>query len=358
MKIATFSMHTRQQGISIIELMIALLVGLILMGGIIEVFLSNNQTSSLHMNLTKIQQNGRLAIHTLTTDIRMADYSGCYSDLSDGLENTLNNQAAFAWNLTNPIQGFNNVNSSFTISDTNSGGVISGIIEGTDVLVIKGMTDGVPIRTNPDTKKFTIDESLNRFKDGEILIVADCEQASLFQTSKVDSKDGVTKIEHKSDSRTPGNSTEHIANSYGTDAEIARLRSTAYYLKNDADGNPGLFQSSLTINSAGDTAALQENQLIKNVENMQLQFGVDTDNDSDADVYQDASAVTDWKAVVSIRIALLLVSEAAFLTESNESYSFNASTFTFSKDTTPAAGANRKLRRSFTGFMALRNRTL
>ncbi|MCH9697782.1 MAG: PilW family protein [Gammaproteobacteria bacterium] len=349
---------TQQQGFTIVEMMIALLVGLILMGGIIDIFLSSRQTSSLQMSLSKIQQNGRLAINTLTTDIRMADYSACYSDLSDGVENTLNNQSSFAWDLSNTLQGFNDVSSSFTISDSVSGGVISGILEGTDVLVIKGMTDGIPVSTNPDQDTFTVDETLNRFKTGEILIVADCEQASMFQATTISSSSGVTTIQHTTGSITPGNSSASVTNSYGTDAEIARLRSTVYYLKNDADGNPGLFQSSLTVNSAGDTTVLQENQLIKNVENMQLQYGVDTDSDSDADVYQNASAVTDWKSVVSIRIALLLISEAVALVESNESYSFDASAFTFIKDTTPAAGANRKLRRSFTGFMALRNRTL
>ena len=347
-----------QHGFSIIEMMIALLVGLILMSGIIDIFLSSRQTSSLQMSLSNIQQNGRLAINTLTTDIRMADYSGCYSNLSDGLENTLNNQTSFAWDLSSTLQGFNNVNSSFTISDSNSGGVISGILEGTDVLVIKGMTDGIPISTNPDNNTFTVNETLNRFQTGEILIVADCESASMFQASSISSTSGVTTILHTTGSITPGNNVASVTNSFGTDAEIARLRTTVYYLKNDADGNPGLFQSSMTVNSAGDTASLQEYQLIKNVENMQLQYGVDTDNDNDADAYQDASAVTDWKAVVSIRIALLLISESVSLVQANESYSFDASTFSFTKDTTPATGANRKLRRAFTGFMALRNRTL
>jgi type IV pilus assembly protein PilW len=347
----------RERGFSIVEMMIALLVGLFLMGGIIDIFQSSRQTNSLQISLSKIQQDGRIAINTLSTDIRMADYRGCYTDLSDGMENTLNSPSSFAWDLSDTIQGFNNVSSTFTISDSASGGAITTILEGTDVLVIKGMTDGVPISTNPDNDTFTITETLNRFQNGEILIVADCEQASMFQASSITSTSGVTTILH-STGLTPGNSTVSVTNSFGTDAEIAKLRSTIYYLKNDASGNPGLYQSSLSSNAAGDTASLQENQLVSNVENMQIQYGIDTDNDQDADTYQDAAAVTDWSTVISIRIALLLASANNSLVATNESYSFNTGTFTFTKDATLAAGANRKLRRSFTGFMALRNRTL
>lgn len=349
--------RSRQRGFSIVEMMIALLVGLFLMGGIIDIFQSSRQTNSLQISLSKIQQDGRIAINTLSTDIRMADYRGCYTDLSDGVENTLNSPTSFGWDLSNTIQGFDNVSSTFTISDSASGGVISTILEGTDVLVIKGMADGVPVNTNPDSDTFTITEALNRFHNGEILIVADCEHASMFQASGITSTSGVTTILH-STGLTPGNSNTSVTNSFGTDAEIAKLRSTIYYLKNDASGNPGLFQSSLNRNAAGDTAAMQENQLVSNVENMQIQYGVDTDDDQDADTYQNAAAVTDWSAVISIRIALLLASTSSSLVETNESYSFNAGTFTFTKDATPAAGANRKLRRAFTGFMALRNRTL
>jgi hypothetical protein len=85
---------------------------------------------------------------------------------------------------------------------------------------------------------------------------------------------------------------------------------------------------------------------------------VDTDNDHDVDVYQNADDVADMATVMSIRIALLLVSGNDNLIETKESYSFNANTFTFSKDASPANTADRKLRRTFTGFVALRNRTL
>ena len=347
-----------QQGFSIVEILVAMLIGLVLMVGSIDVLLSNKQTNSLQIALSKIQQNGRSAINVLSTDIRMADYSGCYSDLANGLENTLNNPTSFAWDLSNTVQGFNNVSASFTVSDANSGGVISSIVEGTDVLVIKGMADGVPISSNPDNSTFTIAETLNNLNAGEILVVADCEQASMFQTSSVASTGGVTTILHTASGVTPGNNTAFVTNSFGTDAEIARLTSTVYYIKNDASGTPGLFLSSLSVNASGDSVSLEENQLVSNVENMQIHYGVDNDDDQDVDVYQNAAAVTDWADVISIRLALLIASDNDFMIDNAESYSFDDSAFGFTKDDLAGANADRRLRRTFTGFMALRNRAL
>lgn len=350
------SMH--QLGFAIVEMMIAMLLGLLLMGGSLDVLLSNKQTNSLQIALSKMQQDGRLAINVLSTDIRMADYSGCYSDLSDGVENTLNNSTSFAWDLSNTVQGYDDISGSFSISDANSGGAITDIVEGTDVLVIKGMADGVPISSNPDNSTFTIAETLNNLNTGEILVVADCEQASMFQASSVASSGGVTTILHTVAAMTPGNNIATVTNSFGTDAEIARLTSTVYYIKNDASGSPGLFQSSLSVNSGGNVVALEENQLASNVENMQIHYGVDTDDDQDVDVYQNAAAVTDWADVISIRLALLLASDNDFLIENAESYSFDDSSFSFIKDNPAGASADHKIRRIFTGFMALRNRTL
>ncbi len=348
----------KQQGFSIVELMIAMLLGAILMTGSIDILLSNKQTNSLQIALSKIQQDGRLVMNTLSSNIRMADYSGCYTDLSDGLENSLNSTTSYAWDLSTTIQGYDDISASFTVSDTASGGVISSIIEGTDVLVIKGMADGAPVSTNPDTNTFTIDESLHNLKTGEILIVADCEQASMFQASSISSTSGVTTILHASSGMTPGNNAAAVANSFGSNAEIGRLASTLYYIKNDTSGTPGLFQSSLSVNTAGTTVALEENQLASNIENMQIQYGVDTDDDQDVDEYRNATAVTDWQDVISIRMALLLASHNGSLIETAESYSFDDTTFSYIKDDPAGATADRSLRRTFTGFMALRNRTL
>jgi type IV pilus assembly protein PilW len=66
-----------QTGLSLIEIMIALLIGAFLLGGVLEVFIGSKQTYRMQGNLSRLQENGRFAIDFLAKDISMAGYWGC-----------------------------------------------------------------------------------------------------------------------------------------------------------------------------------------------------------------------------------------------------------------------------------------
>ena len=65
----------RQSGFSLIELMIAMTLSLMLLGAVIQVFLSSKVTSELSDDVSRIQENGRFSLEFLARDIRMAGYS-------------------------------------------------------------------------------------------------------------------------------------------------------------------------------------------------------------------------------------------------------------------------------------------
>ncbi|MDP3813569.1 PilW family protein [Pseudomonas sp.] len=64
-------MH-RQRGISLIELMIAMLIGLVITGAVIQVFLSSKATFSMQGNMSRLQENGRFALQYLAAQARPA----------------------------------------------------------------------------------------------------------------------------------------------------------------------------------------------------------------------------------------------------------------------------------------------
>ncbi|RDH45522.1 PilW family protein [Zooshikella ganghwensis] len=64
----------KQSGLSLIELMIALVLGLLLLAGVLQVFLGSSQTYRLTGDLARAQENGRFALDMLARDIRMAGY--------------------------------------------------------------------------------------------------------------------------------------------------------------------------------------------------------------------------------------------------------------------------------------------
>jgi type IV pilus assembly protein PilW len=111
--------------------------------------------------------------------------------------------------------------------------------------------------------------------------------------------------------------------------------------------------SGFTINTA--TKILNQNaaSLIEGVENMQIQYGVDTDptNPDGAGVpnyYTDFSAGLDMSQVVSVRVSLLLATIDDNVTANPLPYTFNGA-----RDDAPG---DRRIRRVFSSTFALRNR--
>jgi type IV pilus assembly protein PilW len=71
-----------QTGISLIEIMISLLIGAFLLGGVLQIFIGSKQTYRMQENLTRLQENGRLALELIGRDIRMTGYWGCMTPVT------------------------------------------------------------------------------------------------------------------------------------------------------------------------------------------------------------------------------------------------------------------------------------
>ncbi|WP_243042429.1 PilW family protein [Dyella sedimenti] len=72
-----------QRGLTLIELMVAMLLGLLVAAGIITVFLSTSNSNRVQNQLAMLQEEGRYAIARLTRDLRQAN--GHYCSNSGGL---------------------------------------------------------------------------------------------------------------------------------------------------------------------------------------------------------------------------------------------------------------------------------
>lgn len=63
-----------QLGLSIVELMVAMALGLLLMTGVIQVFLSSRQTYAANEAMGRMQENGRFALEFMARSARLAGY--------------------------------------------------------------------------------------------------------------------------------------------------------------------------------------------------------------------------------------------------------------------------------------------
>lgn len=66
-----------QRGVTLIELMIAMVLGLLVAAGITTVFISTSSSNRAQTQLATLQEEGRFAISRLSTDVRMANAQYC-----------------------------------------------------------------------------------------------------------------------------------------------------------------------------------------------------------------------------------------------------------------------------------------
>jgi type IV pilus assembly protein PilW len=106
-----FLLSRHQRGIGLVEIMVALTLGLVLMGGVLQVFISNKQTYRMQEAHARLQENGRFAMEKLSRDIREAGYWGCASR-SVSLTKTLNllgDYRDYFYDFNVAVQGFEGV---------------------------------------------------------------------------------------------------------------------------------------------------------------------------------------------------------------------------------------------------------
>ncbi len=77
MKVLAKRYSADQKGLTLVEILIALLISAFLLAGMIAVFLNIKQTYRVQDNLARMQESGSLALELMGRDIRMLGYWGC-----------------------------------------------------------------------------------------------------------------------------------------------------------------------------------------------------------------------------------------------------------------------------------------
>ena len=79
------------RGFSLVELMIAMTLGLFLTSSMIAVFLGNKRTSEVNTAMANIQENARFALDSIARDARVSGFQGCIDVNSEQLSVRSNN---------------------------------------------------------------------------------------------------------------------------------------------------------------------------------------------------------------------------------------------------------------------------
>ena len=97
----------KQQGFSLVEMMLAMALGLIVVTGIVQLFIGNSQSSNVISGQARLQENARFAFEFMSAAARRAGYFGCLSDDQTRVWGLVGAPAQLPeYNIDQPVAGF------------------------------------------------------------------------------------------------------------------------------------------------------------------------------------------------------------------------------------------------------------
>ena len=354
-KRASFGM--RQSGFSIIEIMIALTLGLFILGGILYVFIGSRTVFVSNDAVAKIQEDGRMAMERLTREIRQAGFMGCSNslDITPRIIADPDHDGNSAEHVTfvpgDGIQAFDN-----GVGWVNSTGITR--ILGTDVIQIKGLstcTAKLDGKMTTDNANIQIAANPCGWAAGQVLVIADCTNVDIFAATNVSSSAGKVTIAH-ANSR---NTDEKLSKAFGKEAVVFGYGEKTFFI-----GNHPTLNIPMLYETAYDGTATTTNDVVANVYDLQVMSTfADTNADSvpDSNVFSTCApaswpcdaqsdpvptlgAVT-WLQALAMQVRFSVRSESDNTGPASMTYKFNGASVT-----------DKRIKRNFTTVVGIRNR--
>ena len=352
------------RGFSLVELMIAIVLGMLVTEAMTSMFISVRSASRATVGVASLSDGGRYALDNIEQVVRGAGNLACDSTAPVSaagvpvvrVVSALNPGATpLVSNYDQPLSGYEALGSApganlvlsgtpmadHTPGDWNAtpalGSALDGalvnppvpadeaaptgaMIAGSDVLVVHETLPGAPpaytttIATG--TAAFSISNAAEFPGAGQIAMISNCVQTEVFQLGSF--AGGIVALGGAS---APGNSGGTLSPNidFGVGAQVAPVDTVVFYIGIGANGDGALFKYESRGGVLGDVYSVNQ-ELVPDVENMQILYGVETAisaaNQSTAqyvtaDQVAAKSSTGDFNGVISVKIALLVASPPA-----------------------------------------------
>lgn len=353
----------RQGGFSLVELMIAIVLGLLVTDAMVSMFVGVRTASRTTMGVAGLSDSGRFALDSIEEDVRSAGNMACDSTapvtaagvpvirvisalnpgatplISDydqpvagyeavgtapGATVTLANApvadtAAGDWTTTPALGGA--LDGALVNPPTPSGEAapVGAMIAGSDVLVVHETLPGSrPAYTTvvaTGASSFSVNSSSAFSGAGQIGMISNCVQTEVFQVGAFTPATGLVDL---GGAASPGNAGGTLSANidYEVGAQVDPVDVTVFYVGVGADGDGALFKYEGNGGPLGSAYSVNQ-ELVPDVENMQILYGVasgpgaatqTTAQYVTADQVAATSSTGDFNGVISIKIALLVAS--------------------------------------------------
>lgn len=306
----------RQGGFSLVELMVALALGLVIIGGVISIFLTNQQAFRTTEGLSRLQENARLSFELMARELRQAGGNVCGTDLVVNMLKA--NDWSTDWNA-GTIQGYEGNVAAPSLS---FGTATAERLNGTDAIRI--LSDSISIgagitahnaAANPPT--ITLATSNAAFPANTIVLICDSSSAAIAQVSGVN---GTNVVQFNTTGSSPGNCNTSFSfpggcvtptpsqKTFATNGFVSALSAGIWYVGNNSRGGRSLYRRDRNTSV----------EVAEGVVNMQIQYLLRTPpvppatNFALATNWVDASTIANWTTnagipqVVGLRFRLTL----------------------------------------------------
>ncbi|WP_162846116.1 PilW family protein [Seongchinamella sediminis] len=321
--------HYRFQfGLSLVELMVALLLGVVLSFGAVNLFMQSKFSFLQDEQTARMQEGGRYAQRYIARELGMAGFYGGVlrgADINSNLVSGANNCYDWLADTSRFVEHRNNVDSVGTTATAQT--LPSACLSATDSLVPN--TDVLLVRRVTDDTQYLRDET------------ATVTGSATFDAARV-----YLRLEDYNVS-----TTLETGNNVGTAGSMplsvwpyrAQLLFVRDWSVTVGDGVPALCRKEMSGGVMGPTTCL-----VEGVENLQVEFGIDTDDDYIPDQYLDAPNQAQLSLAMSARIFILMRSTNALAGYTNDK--------AYNLGSTPVAAQNDGLyRRVYQTSTLLRN---
>lgn len=283
-----FANRQMQRGLSLVELMISITIGLLILSSLTTLFVNQSRTRAELDKSNRMIDNGRYALELLSDNLRMAGFYDSYVPASGVPATTPDpcNLTAITTAATNldvlrhHVQGYNAATQTSQIASlpatcgfTYTAGSATTLKDGSDILVLRrASTSAVAAAVAATT----------------YLQVSNCStDAVSYQIAPGTAT--FTAFQNK-DCATP--------------ASLRPFLVQVYYVSPDnnaGDGIPTLKRRELDAA----TGAFVTTPMVEGIEYLQIDYGLDADADGAADSYIAAPTAANWPDIVSVKINII-----------------------------------------------------
>jgi type IV pilus assembly protein PilW len=307
--------------------MVAITIGLILSAAALSVFVGSRQAYVSTAGTAAVTEGGRYALNFIEESARGAGYMACnHATITSSLSNLPVTNLAYDFRFG--VSGFEAVGTgsgaALTLpappptagvaggnwsanADPNAPaisdftGATANQVKGSDILVLRSsLPQAAPVYLTANSNgTSTLNISgVGGLQVGQIAAVSDCTKSVTFQITAVPAG-APTTVSFGGPLTLP----------FVTGSTVAALTTSVYYIGTGSDGDTALRRLNLNgaLNGPG---VFSDEELVPDIENMQVLYGIDTTGALIPTQYVTANQVTDFSTVMSIKVAVLAASQA------------------------------------------------